>query len=617
MRSSTSRLPLLFCGAALAAAAAVVAALTWVGGDDAPAPAAPRQATAAAAVDPLAQVRGADDRAEADERHGCLGAPTGSTFRYRLTDRSDFTLSSAEAGAHPGGRLHVECEVAVTVLDRRDGEVLVGERIDALRFVGSDGRPLHDADAVQRSLTTAAATPVFARLDQAGKVLGFGFADGLDGDQRNFLRGVLGVLHFPAPGSDHGEWRLHDSDTTGDYDARCEVVAATADEVRVRRTRLAYTRIAGHDTPPQHELRGRGEASFSRRHGWLASVCIDEGMTLQLPLLDLRVASERRAEAVLIEATHTPLRADFADDWRRATAPSSGADEVVGAFAAASERDAWRQRLTGVTLDQLLADLSGLLAAAEADREAIDAAFQRLQWLVRLDGAVADDIGQRIATRQLEGELAGVALSSLGAAGSDAAQAVLTTVRSDATLDAGLRQAATVATLQLEAPSNELVASIARDASAPGDVGGNALLVLGALAPRNGAPLADGRSPIETLLALEAMAAARGELPTWLLAVGNAAPPQTVAIVQRHLDDLDPAVRAAACVALRRVADPIVVTLLVERGLADADANVRREAVLVLGTRSEPAARAALQQVAQSDPDSDLRRRASDFLQGG
>ena len=231
MRSSTSRLPLLFCGAALAAAAAVVAALTWVGGDDAPAPAAPRQATAAAAVDPLAQVRGADDRAEADERHGCLGAPTGSTFRYRLTDRSDFTLSSAEAGAHPGGRLHVECEVAVTVLDRRDGEVLVGERIDALRFVGSDGRPLHDADAVQRSLTTAAATPVFARLDQAGKVLGFGFADGLDGDQRNFLRGVLGVLHFPAPGSDHGEWRLHDSDTTGDYDARCEVVAATADEV--------------------------------------------------------------------------------------------------------------------------------------------------------------------------------------------------------------------------------------------------------------------------------------------------------------------------------------------------------------------------------------------------
>jgi HEAT repeat protein len=143
------------------------------------------------------------------------------------------------------------------------------------------------------------------------------------------------------------------------------------------------------------------------------------------------------------------------------------------------------------------------------------------------------------------------------------------------------------------------------------------MLVLGALSSRHQQPLASGRTPIQELLAMEADAAARGDLSTWLLAVGNAAPAETLAIARRYLGHADPAVRGASCVALRRVTDAAVVPLLVDLGLADAVATVRREALLVLGRRSEPAARAAIERIAQADPDEELRHKANELLRAG
>jgi HEAT repeat protein len=247
------------------------------------------------------------------------------------------------------------------------------------------------------------------------------------------------------------------------------------------------------------------------------------------------------------------------------------------------------------------------------DEQALDAAFQRLQWLVKLGDDAATVIGDRVAMRELAGDLAGVALSSLGAAATPTAQAVLTAVRADRGLDAGIREHATIATLQLAQPAPQLVEGIWRDANDDFDGRGNAMLVLGALAPRSG-PLADGRTPTQALLAMELDAAARGDLPTWLLAVGNAAPPETMAVVQRHVGNPDPEVRSAALVALRRVLTEQAVSVLIQRGLGDAVASVRREALLELGRRDGAAAREAVANVAQHDPDEELRKRAEEML---
>src|SRR5262249_34357148 len=155
---------------------------------------------------------------------------------------------------------------------------------------------------------------------------------------------------------------------------------------------------------------------------------------------------------------------------------------------------------------------------------------------------------------------------------------------------------------QLAEPAPDLVAGLCAGAAA-GELGGTSMLVLGALAPRASDQRIDERSPLEVLLAMEPDAEARGELDTWMLAVGNTRAPQVLAIAQRLLDHRSAAVRGACCVVLRDVASFDAVTTLIDRGLVDAEASVRGESVLSLGRRAEPAAHSALERVAQSDPD--------------
>ncbi|MEO6594127.1 MAG: HEAT repeat domain-containing protein [Planctomycetota bacterium] len=548
---------------------------------------------------------------------GCLGAPAGSTFRYRLTDRSEFQINSPEGGLQPAGSLHIECFVTTTVLDRRADEVLVQQQLEELQFLGLDGRAI-EGDLVQASFVAAAIAPVLLRLDVRGKALGFGFAEGLDGDQRNFLRGTLASLTFQAPKAGVQTWTCEEADTTGDYEARYDLLpAAAADDVAVRRTRLGYKTMGAQPDLPKHELRGAGLAHFSTKHGWLVAGGLDEGMTMALPLLDLQMITSRRAQASLVAADHTAIDAELASAWSRAVAPVTGRLEEVGQFAKESERKHWQHRLQGVGLDQLLAEVTDLLHKEPADNEAINAAFQKLKWLIKLDAAVARELGERIATRQLASDLAGIALSSLGAAGTPAAQAVLAAVRGDRSLDAGVREAATIATLQLAEPSAELVAGLAKDAGEDFDGRAGALLMLGALSSRSSAKLADGRTPVATLLGMESDAASRGELATWMLAFGSSRTPETLGIAQRLLGCGSAAVRGAACVALRNIAGEGALSALLERGLADADPDVRQEAVLALGRRPEAAARVALQQTAQNDPDEAVRQRAHRILHPG
>jgi hypothetical protein len=612
MSHSTST-PRLVRLALCATAAGLLGTVAWLlSSQDAPLPVALAvRATVAAAPDGSAVLGNAGERASAEAALGWLDAPVGSRFRYRVTDRSDYTIKNPEVGAQPAGSLNIACFVQTTVLARRPGEALVEEQIEALQFLGADGRALTD-DVIQASFQTAAAAPFRCRLDAHGAVLGYGFAAELDGDQRNFLRGILATLTFQAP-QEQVTWTCDEADTTGEYEARYDVLPASGGEtITVHRTRLQYRAIAGQQEVARHELRGVGEATFSSRIGWLQGTRIDEGMTMALPLLDLQTVVQRRAAAELVAADHVEVTVD-AGDWLRANAPATGKDEQVGQFAAASERRHWEQLLRGVTVEQVLAELQVLIAKQPVDEEALNGAFLKLQWLVKLDDKAATAIGERLAMRELAGDLAGAALSSLGAAATPAAQAVLCSVRSDRTLDATIRQHATIATLQLATPSANLVEGLVRDAAADFDGRGNAMLVLGALARRSG-QLADGRTPTQALLAMEADAEARSDLPTWLLAVGNAAPPETMAIVLRRLDHQDPAVRAAALVALRRLDTNDAVSVLIERGIGDPVASVRREAVLELGRREAAAGWAAITRVAQGDLDEELRNKASEML---
>jgi HEAT repeat protein len=296
-------------------------------------------------------------------------------------------------------------------------------------------------------------------------------------------------------------------------------------------------------------------------------------------------------------------------DWDAASAPASGHGETLGGYAAAQERRQWQQRLQGTDLTQLLSQLQAVFAREPVDPEALDNVFQQLQWLVRLDPRAAAAIAEQVGARTLQGNTAAAAISALAAANTDAGQQALLELRSHADLDLSVRQAATIAMFQLATPSPATLATLAGDAAGNGDLTG-AMLVLGALAPRAGSPLADGRTALQTLSGLEDEMTRRGELPAWLLAMGNAATPETLAAAGRHLDDGDASVRAAACTALQNVPGDGAMQALIERGLGDQDASVRIEAVRALDHRSEPAATAALRQAAANDADPEVRSAA-------
>jgi hypothetical protein len=574
---------------------------------------ATRAIAADAAATPAADASA--QRAAVARQRGCWTAPIGSTFRFRVTDRVDATLHSAEGGTQSAGVLHARCEVTTLVLDRRDGEVLTAQRIGSLQFVDAAGAPL-PADPIAERLCAATLEPVLVRSDERGRLLGFGFPDGVDGDQRNFLRGTIALLFAEAPAGDATVWTADGEDTTGAFTARHELVdAGGADVLAVRRTRERYLHVVGQAELPRHELRGASTATFALDRGWLTGVELDEGMTLQLPLLDLRAISQRRASVVLVAASSEPVALDLGAAWRRAVAGVSSAGEQLGAHAAEAERRLWQQRLQGTSLAQLLADVRHLLATEPVDGEALDALFQQLQWLLRLDDAGVAAIAEQLTTVQLADGVARVAVGALGAAGTPAAQQALAAVRADASLDLGLRETATVSCLQLARPERALLAGLAADASGESPLRGQSLLTLGALAPRADGTLPDGRTVLDALLAMEGDAATRGELDTWVLAVGNTRSPQALAVATRLLGHELPAVRGACCCALRSLPQREALDALVERGLTDRDPSVRHEAVLALGRRGERAAREAVERTASGDLDLAVRERARRLLQ--
>lgn len=603
---------------ALAAMTAGGVALSLIRGAD-PTPGPAGRSEPLSSLPPAAATVAADhgDRVVVAAERGCWTAPIGSSFRHRLVDRLDVVVHSPEAGTQSGGAMHAQCDVVTVVLDRRDGEILVRQQIEGLEFLGADRRVLQ-GDEMQQLFVAATAEPTHVRLDAAGRILGFAFPPGLDGDQRNFLRGTLGVFAFEAPAAGTAMWTTRAADTTGEFEARYEVLPAVdGDDLALRRTRLRYTAIAGHDELPAHEVHGASEAHFALPLGWLRSVRGEERLSLALALLDLRAATTRTTSLDLLAATLVDVGGDCAVLWAAATAPAGGRGESVGGHAARSEERMWRQRLEGVTAEQLLAELQRLLAAQPVDAEALDGVFQQLQWLLKLDDRATALLADRLGSGQCAGDEARAVLGALGAAATPAAQSALAAVRANAALGDDVRTAATVACLQLPQPSPAIVAGLLDEARGDSGLRGSSLLVFGALAPRAGEALSDGRSPLQALLAMEDEAAARGELDTWLLAVGNAGAPQILAIAQRLLGHDDAAVRGACCVALRGVAGHQALEALLQRGLGDRDPMVRQEAVLALSHRSEPAAREAIERTALQDPDESVRNRAARVLGRG
>lgn len=599
----------------LSALAALGFVLAGQAGVAAPAPIVDEAigAAAADAVRAPASTQRAE-RVDAVQRRGCWTAPAGASFRFEIVDRTTVQIAQPDAAPQAPGVLDMRSRLSTTVLDRRDGEALVEARIDALRFVGADGRELA-GDPIQQSYAAAAAEPTLVRIDAAGRVRGYGFARELDGDQRNFLRGAIGLLFVEAPEAGATAWTSVGNDSMGSFEARYETLPASdEDSLLVRRTRLALTKVRGLVELPAHTLQGGAVARFALARGWLAGVELAETLTMAMPIGDMKVSTTRKATATLVAEEAVPV--DGAAAWDRAAADVSGETESLGGYAEAAQRREWRDRLAGVTVADLLAEIERLLAAKTGDDEAVDAAFQKLQWLLRGDDKATLMLADQLVAGQVPTHAVGVAIGALGAAGTAAAQEALLALRADGVAPA-MREQATTACLQLAEPGERLMQSLTDEARSGAASRATSVMVLGALARRAGAPAGGGASPLANLLAMETEYAVRGELADWVFAVGNSGASQVLDVALRLLGHQQTDVRAACCAVLRRCAGPAAFEALTRRGLVDADPLVRMEALGAIARRSEAAVRAILETTATLDVDASVRALAAELLTAG
>lgn len=553
------------------------------------------------------------DRQNAADLLAPWAAPIGSRLLHQLADRLTVTLSSAEAGTAPAGSLHAQCKVQTIVVDRRNNETLLEQRLLEFACLDANGHPMEEDRAAARYVA-AAATPVLTSIDSQGRLLQFGFADGLDGDQRNFLRGILTLLACEAPHDHRSHWHSQGVDTTGEYEARFEVMAAAAGGLQLRRSKLRYTAIVGQAELPQHQVRGAAIVSFDPAAAWLASVDLEEELTISLPLAALKAITQRHAQVRLLQSDHIERAAMPGADWTKLTHGPSSHGEILGIDAEEHERERWARKLASTSLAELLADLQVLCAADPVDAEAVDARFQELQWLLRLREEAIAELAAGLRHQAIGEAAARVGLGALGAAGSPAAQDVLADCCRDTSLPAGLREAATIACVQLAEPSPRVLGNLLEVAASDAGHRGSALLVAGALAGRAKGPLADGSSALAQLLALRNNAEARGELDNWLLAISNAKAPQTLALALELASHPLTNVRIAVCVALGELPVAAALSQLLELARNDAADEVRSEALLALSQRREAEARTAIEHAAQHDRSLTVRQRAERLL---
>jgi len=599
---------------ALAAAASVAAAAGAVLLSTGP---ATRGELAATTADPRpsAATGGSvvDHRATARSRQDGDGAVPGTRLHYQLDDRTEIATTGEAAPARLA-RVHTSVEVDVTVLDRRAGEVLLRAQLDPPTFRDGDERLVAPGDRQRDRYVAAAATAVTMRTSTSGQLLGFGFAPELDGEQRNFLRGLLGTFAFQLRDG-VASWEASEADTTGEYLARYVAVPAVAGEARTfRRTKLRYTAMAGGVTP--HRLDGSAEARFGRDAGWPASVHANETTVTDLPVAEVHLSVHRTFTLSLSNVTAVPVSGDLEAIWAATVDPVAGHHEGAadGAARAEAEASAWRERLLGVGAAQLLAELRAIQAARPIDGAALALAFERLTWFGRLDASAARALAGLVVAGQVDDDLIGAVLGALAAAGTEAAQEALLQVRSEVRLSLAVRDTAQAAMLDLAQPVPAVLEALTADIAGSGDLRLGAALVLGALAPRCREPLCDGRPALATFLALEPEMQRRGELATWMLALGNTRSDAIFGAARRHADSPDAAIRAAVCTALGKVTSPAATDLLIERGRHDLEPGVRAEAISRLGKSGEPRAAAAVRQAARADAHADVRRAAVEML---
>jgi len=545
---------------------------------------------------------------------GFYAAPCGSRLVYEVKADTAFSMRLDKPGATgQQTRIGLRGQLIVHVLDRKDGEILTRCQMSDVRL-RLPGGTHKNMPTEARRLVHAAESATLMRLGDDGTIRGYRFAPGLNGDDRNFLRGMFSAFSFPVAANAKRKWEATEPDATGMFLAQYVRGDASADDiVTVHRQKIRYTLMSAKlNEVPKHSVNGTAIGKLSVELGWLRDARVDERLFMQISMLGICVDVRVSGTLKFSELTQAAPQVDR-DVWDDAWAPASGHGEQVGDQHKAAQRRRLAEMLEGVDLTSMLRELSGLLATGKEDSPELYEAWDKLQKLIALRPEVANEIHELLLAGAVQGLLGNMLLTAVGAAGHDTAQDVLMAVRTNSRFNAATRQVATIAMTQLAKPRKDVLVGLVSELRPEGQFenhDASALMLLGTLASRNGEVLENGQTALDSLVQLEARVARAKKSDIWLDALGNAGTPAIVPHVLRHLDHEDIPVRESAVHALREIDTPRAIEALLRKSRDDASEIVRARAVAVLARRGAAAARNRVRQAALEDSSRSVRRAA-------
>ncbi|MBK8095941.1 MAG: HEAT repeat domain-containing protein [Planctomycetes bacterium] len=585
---------------AAAVAALAIAAFAHHRPAAAPTGVQPQAVAAASAGDNVTAT--SPERTRSD--HGGYAAVAGTRMHYRLDLQQSLALQPTapdQAAARPFAS-HAVGTLRVTVLDRRDGELLVEHVSPDLRIevVGdADGATMPWA----KGLATAMAAGFTVRMDQDGRPRALRFPAGWSAEQRNWARALHATFAFELASAD--AWERDAVDAMGSHRFGYRRVPGAGDH-RVERTRTVFT-PHGVDDIAKARVHHAGSTTASFADGWLAAGSAREDLawTMVDGSLRLQTAIEASLERQRVEVV--AVAADWTGDW----SPVSGQHERSLTATQQLQAD-WDRRLQGLDLPTIVQRLQALHAQGQGHGRDHMELVWALGKLVQREPALAARIAALVHGAALPESSAASLLSALGMAGHDLAQAALAQVFENGLVPAGLRQVAVESMFQVEHPSAALVASVQRNLQGRTQLAAldqSAMLALGAFAAA-GARTAEGQSLALELLRLEAAARASGADGCWSEALGNTGDAALLPVARRLLASSDPNERQRALTIVRRMELPAGRELLIATVRSDGNADVRRHGVDLAGECQEGWASELLAERAAGDADVEVRRAA-------
>jgi hypothetical protein len=444
---------------------------------------------------------------------------------------------------------------------------------------------------VQR-LESTLATRFWVTYQPDGAARALHFPRELPDDVRNLLALLVTETQLVRPSQEIPQWTATERDGAGAYLA---AYSRSGQEIAKQRLRYVAVDGAGGQTAAAVGV----QIDASEGHFTVDAAAVVRAATVHDRMsVDMKLG----APGLLVDVRLAlgPVRADAAPELagslgRAEAAAGLDSGPVVTQRASADVLQARQdaQLIANVTLKGILADVAG---GRIADRTHT----QLTALLRRRPGEIPEALDYARAASEPQ---ARIVLDALGAADTPAAQSALATLAGNGKAAPPLRTIAAGALVQTKHPTAATIAALLRLLDDPEPrVSREALFVAGAVGNQARATDPDGAAAVERVL-LARLARCHGAVCSdALIAIGNLASSGALPAIERSLREPDPAVRAAAARALRKLDVPAADRLLGSTMVGDRDAAVRAAAVRATAARSIGPVAEPLARVIQADP---------------